>query len=93
VEALHEISKFTKAELFLLDEVNKKMVRGANKVTITKADYSLPEQRKLTFAIKSWMTKGLMKRIRREEYMINPNFFTPPKNQHESFKNIWNALS
>lgn len=89
MDALHEISKFNKAELFLLNEVNSKLIAKANLVKLKKTDYSLANQRKLTSAIKLWISKNLIVRIRREEYMINPNFFTPEKGTHESIEHCW----
>jgi len=93
ISALHTISKFSKAELFLLDEVDKKLNTEFNQISITKSKYSAADQRKLTSAIKSWINKKLIIRLQRERYMVSPYFITPPKSHHQEIDTAWRHLN
>ena len=92
IDTLNEISKFTKSELLLLNITNEKLEGDTLQMTIVKKDYSQADQQKLTLAIKSWIQKGFIKRIRREHYMINPYFITPNVGRHEILMDAWNYL-
>ena len=92
IDTLDEISKFTKPELVLLHITNEKLIGDTLQMCIIKKDYPIKEQRQLTLAIKTWIKKGFLKRIRREHYMINPYFITPNVGRHEILMDTWNNL-
>lgn len=91
IDAIDEMSHFNKSELFLLKIVSEK-VSSRNRIIITKSRYTKNEQVKLSAGIKSWMGKGLMKRIKREHYIVSPYFFTPAKEQHQVVSDAWKYL-
>jgi len=91
IDALLFISAFTKAELHLLQVANSNVTK-TNRLIIRKSAYPLNEQRQLTFAVKCWLKKGLIKREKREHYIINPYFFVPDLDNQRAIKDTWNTL-
>ena len=51
------------------------------------------EQEKLKKAIPLWIEKGLLVGIKREYYMVNPWFLTPPKQEQVRAMDYWKALN
>jgi len=91
LDALGFICKFTKGELFLL-EIVKNRTKGDNTITVKTSSFSSGEKQKVATAIRSWIKKGLIKRIIKENYMINPHFIVPPKKFQEPALDQWNSL-
>ena len=91
IDALELICSFNKGELALL-KVLKDGLDRYHQVTIQKSNLSLGDNRKLTQAIKSFIKKGLLKRIRREVYMVNPFFLVPASNSQELLILEWHSL-
>ena len=91
MNSLNIISKFSKAELFLLDVIQERIDVKAE-VVIKKSDFSLHKQRVITSAIKSWTTKNLIKRTKREHYLVNPYFLVPDRDFQTSAKENWEAV-
>lgn len=93
MDAMEHIVKFTKAELFLLGIMHEQINPMDLIMTVKKSDYTVGEKQRLVSAIKLWLDKGLLRRIRREKYMINPNFITPSKDNHEVINAAWDKLN
>ena len=85
LDSLEIISHFTKGELTLLREV-KNNIDHYHRVTLEHSS------RSLSTAIRQWLSKGLIKRIRREHYMVSPYFFTPAIDLHEKMLEHWEKL-
>jgi hypothetical protein len=91
VDALAEICKFSKAELFLLDIVREHLEPN-NFIKITKAKYTQSVQQKVSLAISTWIKKGLIKRVKREQYLVNPYFLVPALDKQDLVKKHWETL-
>ena len=85
IDGLDVIVLFSKPELALL-KVVKDGINKDHTINIKRA--SKQEAR----AIASWIKKGLLFRLRRENYMVNPYFLTPPIDKHEDILETWNLL-
>jgi len=92
INAIDYISKFTKAELFLFYEVDRHTEENST-LTLRPKSYSPAEQAKLKKAIPLWIKKGLLVRIKREYYVVNPWFLVPPKKEQLDAINRWKELN
>ena len=92
ISATEYISEFSKAELFLFREVSKH-VEGNNKLTLRPSSYTPAEQAKLKLAIPLWIKKGLLIRIKREYYLVNPWFLVPTIDEQVNVMNYWKVLN
>ena len=92
INAVNYISEFTKAELFLFRVVFDHKDEN-NKLTLRLRLFSPAEQAKLKKAIQHWIKKALLVRIKREYYMVNPWFLTPPKQEQVKAMDFWKALN
>jgi len=90
LDAAEHISAFNKAELFLFLEVYKQTEEN-NNLTLRPKSYSPAELAKLRTAIPLWIEKGLLKRIKREYYMVNP-WFLPPRSEQLAEMDRWRVL-
>ncbi len=90
IDALDVICNFDKSELFVLSLV-KARISPSHEVTLNRSSLSEGEQRKLQKGVKSFLDKTLMIRLKREHYMVNPYFLTPPLALQESIKAAWEA--
>lgn len=91
LDALDIICEFDKSELFVLSQVKSKITQN-HEVTLSRADFTSNEQRKLQKGIKSFLDKALMVRLKREHYAVNPYFLTPPIALHEKIKSSWESV-
>lgn len=91
IEAIDYIRQFNTAELFLLGEVDKHL-DDDSKVTLRVKAYSTADQARLKRAIPLWIDKKLLKRIKRERYMVNPWFLVPPKDEQAAAVGYWSSL-
>jgi len=89
--AIQYIARFSKPELFLFNEVCKHTEENS-RLTLRRGSYNSPDQERLRVAIRKWIDKNLMQRIKREHYMVNPWFLVPPKEQQLDAINRWKAL-
>ena len=76
IDALECICLFSKQELALCLRVKRTMAKN-NKVVISQKELTEKERRQLGTGIRSWIKKGLIKRIQKEHYMVNPWFLVP----------------
>lgn len=91
LDSLDVICQFNKAELHLLklikDNINKHNIAVLKRSTLTKSD-----QRKLDTSLKAFTQKGLIKRIQKEHYLVNPYFLVPNLDYHQVVLDHWNTL-
>ncbi len=92
IDSLYEITQMNKSELLLLEIINRSHIGHTLQTKIIMAEYNLTNKRKLATGIRLWIKKGFIKRIRRQEYMINPYFITPEPGRHEILLAAWNSL-
>lgn len=85
LDAVDTITFFTKGELLLLREV-KNNINKLHEVKLNSPD------RCIATAIRSWIKKGLIKRIKREHYIVNPYFITPSLEYQQTIKDKWLTL-
>lgn len=90
IDAAEYICSFTKSELFLFQQVYKH-TKESNNLTLRPKSYSPAELAKLRTAIPLWIEKGLLKRIKREYYMVNP-WFLPPRSEQLAEMDRWRVL-
>ena len=71
--------KLVKDNLILIEErVNgKKKYRTSCKAVILSAELTDGEKQKLKTGFKRLQDKGLVRRVKRQHYMLNPNFLIP----------------
>ena len=92
IDAVSYIAEFSKAELFLFQEVMCHK-HNNNDVRIRKKAYATDAQAKLKKAIPIWKRKGLLIQYKREHYMINPWFVVPQQKElHLETINRWKKL-
>lgn len=91
IDALEYICGFTKGELFLLKQVYGH-IDDNNRLTLRPKSYAPAEWAKLKKAIPLWRKKGLLVRLKREYYMINPWFLIPAKQEQVKATDYWKAL-
>lgn len=92
INAVDYISEFTKAELFLFREVCEHTEKNS-KLTLRPKSYTPAAQARLKKAIPLWIKRRLLVRIKREYYMVNPWFLTPPKDEQVTAMDYWRALN
>jgi len=92
IDAVEYISEFTKAELFLFRTVCEHTAKNCT-ITLRPRSFSPAEQAKLKKAIPLWIKKRLLKRIKREYYVVNPWFLVPPKKEHLKVMRQWSELN
>ena len=90
IDAIEYICEFTKSELFLLREVYRH-TEDNNRLTLRPKSYTSAEQAKLKMATRLWIKKRLLKRLKREYYMVNP-WFLPPRDEQLAAMDRWKAL-
>ena len=88
IDALSEICKFNTAELALLELIRNR-INSSYTIEIKRKDFTPQEHRKLATAIRSYISKGLLKRTQREHYMVNPYFMVPPLDLQATLVNNW----
>jgi hypothetical protein len=88
IEAIEYISKFSKGELFLFQEVCKQVDDDCT-LTLRPGTYSSADRAKLKRAIPLWKKKELLVSIKREHYMVNPWFLVPPKHKQFKAMTLW----
>jgi hypothetical protein len=91
INAVNYIADFSKAELFLFREVCRHTEENS-RLTLRPKSYTTAEQARLKVAIPLWIEKGLLIRIKREYYMVNPWFLIPPKQEQVKAMDDWKAL-
>jgi hypothetical protein len=91
IDALDVICKFNTRELYLLSEMRANL-NPTYKFTIKRKDYSPTDYRRLTTAVRSFLTLGLIKRIKREQYMINPYFLVPSLDKQKDLIQEWELI-
>lgn len=91
IDALDVICTFNSKELFLLKLI-KERIDVSNEVYLKKQTFTEGDSRKITSAMKSLINRGLVKRIKREHYMINPYFLVPPKDKQQVLLNQWKSI-
>lgn len=91
MNSVNHIAEFSKAELFLYREVCGRTGENS-RLTLRPKSYTPAEQAKLKKATPLWIKKGLLKRIKREYYMVNPWFLIPPKQEQVKAMDYWRAL-
>jgi len=92
IDAMYEITQMTKPELYLLEVINRSSIGFTLQIKIIMADYSISNKRKLAEGIRLLIKKGFIKRVRRQEYMVNPYFMTPEKDRHEILLTAWDSI-
>lgn len=90
LDALDMICNFNKGELFLLKEIKDGMQRN-HAVVLKKSNYALTDARKITKAINSFIKLGILKRVKREYYLVNPYFLVPNKDDQLMIKMTWDT--
>jgi len=82
-------------------EMVKQRNEKRNTVVLRGKDLSATKRKQLTAAMKEFTALDLIKRVRREHYMINPNAFLPiesyepedwEENNYLSALEVWNQL-
>lgn len=91
INAVDYISKFSKPELFLLSEACQHTEKDSS-LTLRPKSYAAANKAKLKKAIPLWIKKGLLVRIKREYYMVNPWFLIPPKQEQVNAMDDWRVL-
>lgn len=76
LDALDVICSFSPAELYALKQVKDK-INTEHEVRITKKGYTSANQQKLVKGLKGLIERGLIYRLRREHYIVNPFFLVP----------------
>jgi hypothetical protein len=92
IEAVEYISKFSKSELFLLQEVYRHIDDDCT-LTLRPGSYSSADRARLKRAIPLWKKKELLVSIKRERYMVNPWFLVPPKQEQMNAVSLWRLLN
>ena len=92
VEALEYICQFSKCELAFLREVYGQ-IDPDRRLVLRLGVYSPAKQAKFKKAIQLWIKKGLMVRIKKQHYMVNPWFLIPPKELQLETMNRWRELN
>ena len=92
INAVDYISEFSKAELFLFREVCRRTEEDS-RLTLRPKSYTKADQARLKKANSLWIKKGLLVRIKREYYMVNPWFLIPPKQEQVNAMDDWKALN
>lgn len=88
IEAVEHICKFNRDELYLLEQVNRH-VDDDSRLTLRPSSYTPADQARLKRAVRLWIKKELLVRLKRERYMVNPWFLVPPKHEQLSAVNLW----
>ena len=92
IDALDVICSFNKQELLLLSII-KNQITPEHKVIIVKGQFDSSDNRKITSAINSWIKRGILKRERKEHYMVSPYFLVPSKAiEQPTIKQEWDSL-
>lgn len=93
MDALDIITYFSKQEDILLRAVNKQMDKN-NRWVSNRAEMNQTDKIRIATGIRSWIKKGLMIRLKREEYFINPHFISPLEfDQFRRIEEEWNSLN
>ena len=77
IDALAEICKFNTGELALLELIRNR-INYTYIIDIKRKSFTPTEHRRIATAIRSYISKGLLKRVQRERYIVNPYFMVPP---------------
>lgn len=91
INLLVESMDSTKAEQYLLKAIIKEInYHNDYKAVVKVLAKSKHEKNMLSEGYKSLFMRGLVKRVKRSHYMINPNALIPPN--YESALEIWESL-
>ena len=90
IDAIEYICKFTKSELFLFREVYRHTEED-NSLTLRPKSYTPAEQAMLKIARPLWIKKKLLKRLKREYYIVSP-WFLPPRQEQQKVMDYWGAI-
>lgn len=82
---------FNKAEQWFYKKLWKALDYKTNQATIIQSELTKVESNNLSAAYTSLRKKELVKRVRKEVYMINPHAVIYPDTQDENIK-IWDSL-
>ncbi len=83
--------EFNKSEQWFYKKLWQSLNYKTNQATILQADLTKSESNALSTAYTSLRSKDLVRRVRKELYMINPNAVIYPETQEDNIK-IWNTL-
>lgn len=90
IDLLEEVAKSTKAEQFLLLSIKDGICYGNDYNPVVKVVPETETQKQyIKLGYKSLVTRGLVLRIKKSHYMINPNALIPP--DYEGALQIWEA--
>lgn len=82
---------FNKAEQWFYKRLWQNLNYKTNQATIIQSELTKSESNALSAAYTSLKAKDLVKRVRKEVYMINPRAVIYPDTQQENIK-IWDSL-
>lgn len=82
---------FNKSEQWFYKKLWQNLNYKTNQATILQSDLTKSESNALSTAYTLLKNKGLVRRVRKEVYMINPNAVLYPETQEENIR-IWNSL-
>ena len=91
IDALDVICDFNSKELFLL-KIIKDKINKDNELFLYKKSFDIGDNRKITTAMKSLINRGLVARIKREHYMVNPYFLVPKKEYQDLLLEKWHTV-
>jgi hypothetical protein len=79
----------TKSELFVLELVDELMDKTTNIVRISLKAHNKTEKERIKTGTRKLIARGLLIRIKREHYMVNPWFFVPQRNDQAPILLEW----
>jgi len=86
VDAVGEMLKFNKQEQWLMALIFKYGDAKNLQCVIRGKDLTKTEKNKLAIAYRSLRAKDILRRIKREYYMVNPTFWVPKSNREELYE-------
>ena len=92
VDAMKEILKFNKGEQWMMGIIFEDGENHNLQCVIRGKALSKTDKNKLSVAYKSLREKDIIRRVKREYYMVNPTFLVPSKDR-ESLYEFYNTLT
>lgn len=89
MDTLSLLLNLTKSEQKFLLRFFSNFDKTTNMSIITAKQLTKSERNKASLAFKSLHNKSIIKKLKREHYMINPTFLVPPPEHRDSIVNIW----
>ncbi len=91
MDAIDLMTKMKPQELFVVSLMNKKMDYRTNCFVVRGKELSSGDSQKFKAGFKMLNTKGVLKRIKREHYIVSPEFVVP-LSEYSDVNIAWNML-